>query len=601
MSETRKGCVSVWDSQWNLASKLGQGEGEFQLPSDIAIDPASRDVFVCDSQATKSKPTVPANAPSFFGGYGSGDGQFNFPAGLCVTKAGEVWVVDQNNDRIQVFNRGGSFLRAFSLGNRTGGSLGGTPSGRSQGIACDDSGRVYVADTYQGFIRVFDQQGTLLSTLGSYGERAGQFAFPNPPGSGFARPTVGGLHQQPPDWNSSASTAISNSLPTPLSAWSPVAAPPAFRLRSQAPAPSPINGAKTGSSSPGATGSILAYAAVTAAQSGLYSVEVSGPAGSLVSPETTLSVQARPKISANPASQGVIAGAAITFDVAATGDALSYQWQRDGLDIPLATNRSWTLAIAQLVDAGLYQVRIANEVDAIVSNPARLSVSIPPPPPQLDSVSLQPDIGVQLLFHCEPGHSYVVETSTDLAEWTPVTTLFCETDSLGFSDANSASDPTAFTGCAGPSKTGVFQLIEWCSRTKPFMIASAMIEMTTIKTETNLPRRIEAREAPAWNRRTRLLDSHVPRWGRRLAAIPRPQGRCHLTRKGPDPRLAGGRAEGGLECSRRRRLRRSRHSRGKRLHTRPGRAPEGRVAGAGPSHGQGDLELQLRCPGRDQP
>ena len=38
----------------------------------------------------------------------------------------------------------------------------------------------------------------------------------------------------------------------------------------------------------------------------------------------------------------------------------------------------------------------------------------------------------------------MVETSTDLAEWTPVTTLFCETDSLGFSDANSALGPNRF-------------------------------------------------------------------------------------------------------------------------------------------------------------
>ena len=395
VSETRKGCVSVWDSQWNLASKLGQGEGEFQLPSDIAIDPASRDVFVCDSQANQIKAYRAGQRTVVFGGYGSGDGQFNFPAGLCVTKAGEVWVVDQNNDRIQVFNRGGSFLRAFSLGNRTGGSLGGTPSGRSQGIACDDSGRVYVADTYQGFIRVFDQQGTLLSTLGSYGERAGQLRSP----IHLALDSHGRLLVASINNTRLELLGIDSYLQLVANPSQRVVAggsAAGFSVAVSGPGPFAYQWRKDGIILPGATGSILAYAAVTAAQSGLYSVEVSGPAGSLVSPETTLSVQARPKISANPASQGVIAGAAITFDVAATGDALSYQWQRDGLDIPLATNRSWTLAIAQLVDAGLYQVRIANEVDAIVSNPARLSVSIPPPPPQLDSVSLQPDIGVQL-------------------------------------------------------------------------------------------------------------------------------------------------------------------------------------------------------------
>src|SRR4051812_6490675 len=45
-----------------------------------------------------------------WGGYGSGDGQFILPAGVATDSAGYVYVVDQNNNRIQKFSSSGTFL-----------------------------------------------------------------------------------------------------------------------------------------------------------------------------------------------------------------------------------------------------------------------------------------------------------------------------------------------------------------------------------------------------------------------------------------------------------------------------------------------------------
>ena len=41
---------------------------------------------------------------------GSGAGEFNSPFGVAVDGAGDVYVVDTNNDRIQKFSNSGTFL-----------------------------------------------------------------------------------------------------------------------------------------------------------------------------------------------------------------------------------------------------------------------------------------------------------------------------------------------------------------------------------------------------------------------------------------------------------------------------------------------------------
>ncbi len=43
----------------------------------------------------------------------------------------------------------------------------------------DSQGRLYLADAYQGQVRVFDPQGVELSALGSFGELPGQLRTPS--------------------------------------------------------------------------------------------------------------------------------------------------------------------------------------------------------------------------------------------------------------------------------------------------------------------------------------------------------------------------------------------------------------------------------------
>jgi tripartite motif-containing protein 71 len=89
-----------------------------------------------------------------WGSYGSGYGQFNGPWGVAVDAAGNVYVADTGNHRIQKFDSSGKFLAQW------GGLLNG-PSG----VAVDWAGNVYVADSDLSLITIwkFDSSGTYLT------------------------------------------------------------------------------------------------------------------------------------------------------------------------------------------------------------------------------------------------------------------------------------------------------------------------------------------------------------------------------------------------------------------------------------------------------
>ncbi|HET9661017.1 MAG TPA: PQQ-binding-like beta-propeller repeat protein [Thermomicrobiales bacterium] len=79
------------------------------------------------------------------------------PTGIAVAPTGEIWVCDTANDRLQVFDTNGSFLREFGshgsapgefdFGEETAELDGYAPLGHHCSLAFDASGALYVADT----------------------------------------------------------------------------------------------------------------------------------------------------------------------------------------------------------------------------------------------------------------------------------------------------------------------------------------------------------------------------------------------------------------------------------------------------------------------
>ena len=96
-----------------------------------------------------------------------------------------------------------------------------------------------------------------------------------------------------------------------------------------------------------------------------------------------------PSITQQPVSLTVLVGQGANFIVAASGSApLAYQWQRNGADIPGATNMTHAVAASTLADNGaVFRAVVTNSAGSATSDPAVLSVVAAPP---VLTITLQP-------------------------------------------------------------------------------------------------------------------------------------------------------------------------------------------------------------------
>ena len=130
-----------------------------------------------------------------------------------------------------------------------------------------------------------------------------------------------------------------------------------------------------------------------------------------------------PCITAQPFSQTVAAGMTVTLAaLAAGGQPLSCQWQRNGVNIAGACNSFLCLTNVQGSSAGSYSVVFTNAQGTATSATALLTVTGLAAAPQIDSIANLPDGGFQLQISGGPGN-FAVEVAPALSGWTQLTTL----------------------------------------------------------------------------------------------------------------------------------------------------------------------------------
>lgn len=146
---------------------------EFVLNRNLDVQPEERQ-FQLLASAPLAEKLFPATGPfavSDRPGAGSGQGQFNRPRGVAVGPDGSIYVVDSRNARIQKFAPTGEFLMTFGSEGSGPGQLARFASsggGGPNGIAVDENGNVYVADTWNHRIQVFSSDGAYLNGWGSF-------------------------------------------------------------------------------------------------------------------------------------------------------------------------------------------------------------------------------------------------------------------------------------------------------------------------------------------------------------------------------------------------------------------------------------------------
>ncbi len=146
---------------------------QFAFPSRVTVAPDGA-VFVADNDNHRIQVFDAAGRfLRMWGSEGNGKGQFTSPGGMAVAPDGTIYVADQDSARIQYFDGTGTYLGEWGSAGDGNGQLAG-PSG----VAVAPDGTVYVADTNNFRIQAFDAAGAYLDQWGTPGIDDGQFYLP---------------------------------------------------------------------------------------------------------------------------------------------------------------------------------------------------------------------------------------------------------------------------------------------------------------------------------------------------------------------------------------------------------------------------------------
>jgi DNA-binding beta-propeller fold protein YncE len=132
----------------------------FYGPRRIAIGPDDSIYVVDQGHARIVKFSPDGRVLATWGTSGNGDGQFNDPTSVAVDPTtNKVFVADPRNKRIQVFDSNGKFLTKWVIPEW------GQPAGFEDLATDSNAGRLYASSTHMDAVLVFDLNGTRNGSL----------------------------------------------------------------------------------------------------------------------------------------------------------------------------------------------------------------------------------------------------------------------------------------------------------------------------------------------------------------------------------------------------------------------------------------------------
>ena len=145
----------------------GEDEKHFNKPADIAFGP-DRESYIADGYGNSRVVKFDKNGRYLFawGKKGKGPGEFNLPHAVRLDSKGQIYVADRENNRIQVFDANGKFLR----------QIGGMAP---FGLFITPEDILFVADGRANRTLKMTPAGQVLTQWGTLGSEPGNFNMPH--------------------------------------------------------------------------------------------------------------------------------------------------------------------------------------------------------------------------------------------------------------------------------------------------------------------------------------------------------------------------------------------------------------------------------------
>lgn len=180
-----------------VKAQAGADQKTFNRPTDVAFTPEG-DFFVSDGYGNSRvvKFSREGRYLMEWGRRGSGPGEFNLPHAMAVDSKGRLYVSDRENNRIQIFDFNGRFLRQWThLGATQGIAM--TPKDELWIITHRDNIENVTYDTLAGRIMRIDiETGRILGSIQS----PGHWLELSPAGEIFIASLTGNVFRFYPGW-----------------------------------------------------------------------------------------------------------------------------------------------------------------------------------------------------------------------------------------------------------------------------------------------------------------------------------------------------------------------------------------------------------------